>query len=124
MEAQLDENIYRKGRKVSKRQFKELELPAHDVHYGTTPFLPAAIADFLNLSLLSISSWTSTLVTVGLWPLSRDEPTSKCLLQPGSRRRLSRLAHESQDHFRLQSTLPSSQTSSSRSDRPTMRAAR
>jgi transposase len=31
VEAQLDERMYRKGRKVSKRQFKELELSAHDV---------------------------------------------------------------------------------------------
>jgi hypothetical protein len=31
VEAQLDEKIYRKGRKVSERQFKELGLSAHDV---------------------------------------------------------------------------------------------
>ena len=31
VEAQLDEKIYRKGRKVSKRQFEELGLSAHDV---------------------------------------------------------------------------------------------
>lgn len=31
VEAQLDEKIYRKGRKVSERQFKELRLSVHDV---------------------------------------------------------------------------------------------
>ena len=43
VEAQLDEKIYRKGRKVSERQFEELGLSAHDVcplwNYTLSPHL-------------------------------------------------------------------------------------
>ncbi|KRR06747.1 hypothetical protein CQ10_42030 [Bradyrhizobium valentinum] len=41
VEAQLDQEIYRKGRKVTERQLKELALSIHDVcprwNYSLTP---------------------------------------------------------------------------------------